>query len=145
MKKISLCLLLLAAYPALSQAKDKNPPQPRTAYLFDLSEFKSPVKELKISFANPEATNMSAQTEAKLADGKSLSGEFSCTWTSDHKTIQCSRDDDGGSFSFLAKGDDYKLSFERFDLNDEGDEAEVAIVSRTPAQADEVMGKKVDK
>jgi hypothetical protein len=54
----------------------------------------------------------------------------------------------GGSFSFLAQGDDYKLSFERFDLNDEGDEREVAVIaviSRHRTEVDEVMGKKVEK
>ena len=141
MEKIILGLFVLCAIPAFAKKKEVK----ATAYTFDLSEFKTPVKELKISFADPESLNMKAETEAKLADGKSVSGEFSCNWSKDHKTIQCSRDDDGGSFSFVAHGDDYKLTFERFDLNDEGEEAEVAVISRHPAQEDEVMGKKVDK
>lgn len=141
MKKLSLCLLLLIG-PALSQAAEEKS---KTAYIFDFAEFKGAVKEVKISFSNPESADMKAETEATLKDGTSTSGEFSCNWSADHKTINCSRDDDGGSFSFISHENEYKLSFERFDLNDEGEEAEVAVISRKPAEADEVIGKKVGK
>lgn len=131
-----LCLFSMASFGHTNRAEP-------VAYVFDFSDFNGAVKELKISFENVESKkDMIATTTTTLKDGSKINGQFICEWSQDRKSIDCYRDDNGGSFTFVSENNKFKLRFKRFALNEEGSEEDVGVTTRTPGETDEVIGKK---